>query len=95
MTRHVPAHARASLHTSVPTTRPPSGWRWRSWDDPTSSPPWTWERVVVWRPGWRSTRVVVPKLRPAGSPVGLMWRPDGERLTPAEVALRLARQVRG
>jgi len=82
------------IQASVPTTHPPRGWTWRTWDEPTAAPPWVWERIVVWRPGWRSTRVIEPRLRPAGSPVGLRWRPHGERFTPAQIAVRLARQMR-
>lgn len=80
------------MRTSVPTTHPPRCGEWRGLDEPMADPPWTWERVEIWRPGCFEVREVEPALRIRWAPAGSMWRPRGRRLTTSEVMCRLIRQ---
>lgn len=84
------------MPASVPTTRPPRGRNWYRWADHATQGgrPWMFERVVVWRPGWRDVRVIEPKATPAGHIMGLHWTPAGRRLTETEIVQRLMRQAR-
>lgn len=81
------------MPTSVPTTRPPRGREWFAWTDPLSGPglPWQYDRVLVWRSGWRGAQRIRPKLGERDNIAGLYWSPDGRRLTPGETVRRLMR----
>lgn len=74
------------MKSSVPTTKPPKGWKpwfWgRPWiNDELHDLPMNYSEVELWREGCRETwRVRPAHMHPSANVYGLFWRPSGERL---------------
>ena len=60
---------------SVPTTRPPLGFQLWTY----TPPPWTLDRVEIWREGMTDTKVIDRHGDPAWNVFGVWWREPVER----------------
>lgn len=67
------------MKSSVPTTRPPHGEGWTTWENPYRIPrsePYDFVEVEIWRRGWIETKImVVDGFDPMFNVSGLWWKP--------------------